>query len=653
MSKFSQSVQVGYLNALTDFLSDTPASIVRQLTEFVPDSGDSQINAWRDSIRLLQRTLTSFLEINREAAESSVILLEYRIPLESRRIDAVLLLPGIVLTVEFKGKAQASQADIDQATAYARDLRAYHRDCADTPVRCLLLLTRYQGSLRTESGIDILGPDHLATYLNEQTIPGADVLSPTSFVSPDAYQPLPSLVEAARELFKSGSLTRIHRAAAATEPTLNTCSTIVHKTAKARRRALILICGVPGAGKTLVGLQFAHAKYLDDLAVIRSNGEKPTAAAVFLSGNGPLVEVLQYELRSAGGDGKTFVRGVHDYVKSFTARKDLVPPQHVLIYDEAQRAFDAAQVQAKHQDLRPEFHGLSEPELFIQFAERIPEWCVVVGLIGSGQEIHIGEEAGLVQWRSAIERSTEAGRWDIYVPSNPEISSIFGGMNHIETSPTLELSTTIRFHLATRLHEFVECVLSGKTEVAQSISHELEANGFHLRLTHNLESAQDYLRHRYDRDPEARFGMIASSKDKDLVKFGIPKGFKSPGEVGPGKYGKWYSEALATTGSCTRLESVATEFGAQGLELDGVLLAWGTDLIRQDGLWVNTYASGYRDKHRIQDAKALRINAYRVLLTRGRDCCVVFTPPVHERMRETYRYLRNCGFRPLHDEDEL
>jgi hypothetical protein len=175
------------------------------------------------------------------------------------------------------------------------------------------------------------------------------------------------------------------------------CSKIIHETAKKRRRALILICGILGAGKTLVGLQLAHSQFLDDLSIARSNGDKPTAPAVFLSGNGPLVEVLQYELRQAGGDGKAFVRGVHEYVKTFTRSSIMIPPQHVLIYNEAQRAFDAGQVPAKHKDLPTEFSGLSEPELFIQFAERVPDWGVVVGLIGSGQEIHIGEEAGLGQ----------------------------------------------------------------------------------------------------------------------------------------------------------------------------------------------------------------------------------------------------------------
>jgi hypothetical protein len=298
----------------------------------------------------------------------------------------------------------------------------------------------------------------------------------------------------------------------------------------------------------------------------------------------------------------------------------------------------------------PEFQRLSEPELFIQFAERVPEWCVVVGLIGSGQEIHIGEEAGLGQWKDALEKAVLSDNWDVYIPNDKQVSEHFEGLANVSYEEALELSVTIRFHLATRLYDFVKHLLEGKAEDARTISVELEQNGYNLRLTHELEMAKDYLTNRYDRHREARFGMVASSKDKDLSNHGIPKGFKSPGEVGPGRYGRWYSEPFGTKGSCTGLDAVATEFGAQGLELDACLIAWGTDFIRENGNWTNKYASGYREVTRIIDAKALRMNAYRVLLTRGRDGCVVFIPPIPDKMRETYAYLKDCGFTDLKEQ---
>ena len=407
--------RAGYFERLSTFAIANDAIILEHLRKYICDADNSQIVAWKDSISILKREVNKLVRCYEYLAENSSIILEYTIPLESRRIDAVILLNQVVSVIEFKGKERPLLADIDQAAAYARDLRAYHKECSKTPVKCLLIPVRMKGDIERVGEVDIIEAKHLSSYCGD--ILSNNVMAPNieEFLSFESYRPLPSLIKAARELFKSGTLTRIHRAATATEPTIKECSAIIRETAKKKRRALILIGGVPGAGKTLVGLQLAHAKYLDDLSIVGSNGEKSTAPAVFLSGNGPLVEVLQYELRSAGGDGKAFVRGVHEYVKTFTRAANLVPPQHVLIYDEAQRAFDADQVQAKHKNMPKEFQGLSEPELFIRFAECVPDWCVVVGLIGSGQEIHIGEEAGIGQWKTAIDKAGSPDIWDIYI----------------------------------------------------------------------------------------------------------------------------------------------------------------------------------------------------------------------------------------------
>jgi len=638
--------QAGYSSSFEQFVSDESSAIVKTLKSYVNDASDSQIKAWHDSIKVLKNTVHVLKNTKPEIYSNSSIILEYTIPLESRRVDAILLLGDVVISTEFKGKNMPLMADIDQAAAYARDLKAYHRVCASSAVKCVLVLSEGFTGYEEKGSVEIIGSEGLTQFCIDCISQSKGQLNLEDFLSLESYQPLPSLIKAARELFSSGTLTRIHRAAAATEPTLFECSSIIHKTAKNKRRALILISGVPGAGKTLVGLQLAHAKYLDELSIAKESGEKPNAAAVFLSGNGPLTEVLQYELKSAGGDGKSFVRGVHSYVKNFTRGSSSTPPHHVLIYDEAQRAFDPQQVSAKHHDMSPEFNGLSEPEIFIKFADSVPDWCVVVGLIGTGQEIHIGEEAGLGQWRSAIDKSNSTDQWDVYAPNDGTVSSHFKDFPRVSANDVLELTTTIRFHLATRLYEFVEHVLNGDYSSAKEISFELEEHGYNLRLTHILDRAKEYLSSRYDKNPDARFGMIASAKDKDLKNHGIPKGFKSPGEVSAGKYGKWYAEARGVPESCCSLESVTTEFGAQGLELDACLLAWGTDFIIENGQWSNRFSAGYRESNRIKDAKALRMNSYRVLLTRGRDCCTIFIPQ-EEKMRATYGYLRACGFKEL------
>ena len=631
----------GWESDFREFSSVQPSVVRERLESFVTGASPEQVRAWRDSIPPLQREVDEVLVRDVLAKHYSAIL-EYELPLESRRPDVLLLIGSGVMVIELKGKQQPSRADIDQAAAYARDLRCYHRECSSCSVVPVLVPTRAHGYLRQESGVHVAGPDALDGLIAQITAhDSGPLIARDQFLAESAYRPLPTLVEAARELFQSGELRTIHRARAATDPAVETITRIIHQAAATRLRHLILLTGVPGAGKTLVGLRTVHAHYLDDLAIPRGDG-KPTAPAVFLSGNGPLVEVLQYELRGAGGGGKTFVRGVKDYVRTYSSRRGLVPPEHVLVFDEAQRAFDAEMVHAKH----PEHGGhKSEPEHFIEFAERIPEWCVVIGLIGGGQEIHVGEEAGLAQWRWAVERTGHPDQWTVHAPL--AIADIFDNSPvPLDLQPALNLDTELRFHLAKDLHGFVAALLEAKlADTLWPMAERLESEGFHLRLTRSLDDGKAYLRERYGENRQARFGLVASSKDRDLWEFGIPNDFQSTKRV---RIGPWYGddEHDYAGRSCRRLETCVTEFGAQGLELDATLLAWGTDLVLRDGRWTNDRARGYLKRVKVRDPFQLRVNAYRVLLTRGRDVCVVFIPPI-PTMDETFEYVSSAGFKLL------
>lgn len=619
----------------------TPASQVRErLQSFVTGVSPEQIRAWSESIPPLQTEIEEVLRANVLARDYSAIL-EYELPMESRRPDVVLLVGAGVMVLELKGKLAPSQADLDQASAYARDLRCYHRECHTRPVVPVLVPTRARGYLGEESGVHVSGPDTLDELIGRLT---TDVLSPaidrSRFLDESAYCPLPTLVEAARELMRSGNLRRIERAHASTAPAMEAITEIVHEAARTKTRHLVLLTGLPGSGKTLVGLQTVHAHFLDDLAVTRA-GLKPSTPAVFLSGNAPLVEVLQYELREAGGGGKTFVRGVKEYVKRYSGKKALIPPEHVLVFDEAQRAFDAEMVKEKH----PELPAKSEPEWFVDFADRVPEWCVVLGLIGTGQEIHVGEEGGLVQWRHAVEGSSRSDQWKVHAPAT--VARIFADSHvPLRRRDALSLDTELRFHAATDLHRFVGALLEGGdlTDPSQ-YAERLEVAGYHLRLTRDLDQAKQYLRERYASDREARFGMLASSKDRHLVSFGVPNDFQSTKRM---RLGPWYGDDEDSYGgrSCRTLRECITEFGAQGLELDAALLAWGTDLLRREGSWSNALARGYRRGAMVKDPFQLRVNAYRVLLTRARDGCVVFVPPMVE-LDETCEFLARAGFRML------
>lgn len=636
--------RAGWSSSLSEFATTATHQIASRIREFVIDASPEQIRAWRESIPALQNQSRYLLVKSRSAAHFGTIL-EYELPLESRRIDVVVLTSGAVVVVEVKARGEVRQVDLDQVLAYGRDLRCYHRACdaasGGRVVHMVLLLMRARGYLGQQQGVHIVGPDHLGSLL-EQLDRGSTPVSLTleDFLASDSYRPLPTLIQAARELFHSGSIRTIHRARAFTTPALECVTEIIRDAARTGTRRLILLTGVPGAGKTLVGLQVVHAHFLDSLAVPRQ-GAQPSSPAVFLSGNGPLVEVLQYELRAAGGDGKAFVRGVKDYVKAYSGRNARVPPEHVLVFDEAQRAWD--------QDRMAEKHGqpdLSEPDQLVAFAERVPGWSVIVGLVGGGQEIHIGEEAGLTQWSRAIERSPSKDAWTVHGPPGVALHLSQSSHRPFVTDSRLSLDREIRFHFAQQLHRFVGELLDGRSPTElQNLAEALEDQGYHFRITRDLDLAKQYLKDRYSAAPLARYGLLASSKDKSLVGFGVPNDFQSTKRV---KIGPWYSDPESDPSqlSCRHLTTCVTEFSAQGLELDAALVAWGTDLVRESGAWSIRRARGYLRGAKVRDPRQLRVNSYRVLLSRGRDATVIFVPPLPE-LDETDQYLRATGIRPL------
>ena len=310
---------------------------------------------------------------------------------------------------------------------------------------------------------------------------------------------MPSLVEAARELFNSGTIREIWRARASTDPAVETIAAVVREAASTKTRHLVLVTGVPGSGKTLVGMRAVHDQSLSDLAVTRRDG-KPAVPGLYLTGNGPLAEVLQYELRKGGGGGATFVRHIKEYLNRYILHPNWEPPEHLLLFDEAQRAFSADKVADTHRDW--EIQSIAnEPELFIRVCDRIPEWSVLVGLIGEGQEINVGEEEGLGQWRKALEISPND--WIVHAPVHlQELFSGPGIETHLQTA--LGLDTKIRFHRATRIHEFVNAILAtgdplAASQVAQSVRAPGDklVDGLKLYLTRDLTLGKEYLWERY------------------------------------------------------------------------------------------------------------------------------------------------------------
>ena len=292
--------RAGWHSDLHTFNTTPARTIVGSLEDFVREYSQEQVAAWREGVPLLQKEAGELLE-SRSQAPGYGAVLEYLLPYDGRRPDAIVLAEGAVVVLELKGKLSPNQADLDQVAAYARDLRAYHRECHDRQVVPILVPTLARGLVSEDNGVMVVAPDRLdeivGRFADESSGEGPTM---GKFLDHDAYCPLPTLVEAARELFESQTIREIWRARAKTEPAVESISRIAHEAAGTRTRHLVLVTGVPGAGKTLVGMRAVHSRFLDDLAVERTGG-KPAVPGLYLTGNGPLAEVLQYELRKAGG----------------------------------------------------------------------------------------------------------------------------------------------------------------------------------------------------------------------------------------------------------------------------------------------------------------------------------------------------------------
>ncbi|MFN8583424.1 MAG: DNA/RNA helicase domain-containing protein [Gemmatimonadaceae bacterium] len=251
----------GWESDFPSFRNTPPTQVRERLQAFVTDASPEQVRAWSDSIPPLQREVSEVLLANTLAKNYSAIL-EYELPMESRRPDVVLLVGAGVMVIELKGKAIPSQADLDQAAAYARDLLCYHRECASRTVVPVLVPTRAQGYVSFEGGVHVAGPDALNRLIVDLTSGDTGpAIDRERFLAESAYCPLPTLVEAARELFRTGELRTIHRARAATDPAVEAITRIIHHAAATKTRHLILLTGVPGAGKTLVGLRTVHTHF--------------------------------------------------------------------------------------------------------------------------------------------------------------------------------------------------------------------------------------------------------------------------------------------------------------------------------------------------------------------------------------------------------
>jgi DUF2075 family protein len=282
--------------------------------------------------------------------------------------------------------------------------------------------------------------------------------------------------------------------------------------------------------------------------------------------------------------------------------------------------------------------------MFIGMANRIPDWASVVGLIGTGQEIHDGEESGLQQWIDAIVNTGEGSNWDVHGPPGI-VEQIDSQGIVLHSEPMLTLNATIRTHFGEMHHHWVDGLLGHvETPYGDMVEYHqsLKKHGFKIYITSDLRKAKMYLWNRYETAPDSRYGMIRSSRDKFLDNHGM----KTLGWPKTLNYGKWYNAPHNDSDSCCALDLPITEFDCQGLELDFTIVGWGQDFILQDGEWNNSRAKRYSYTSDIKDPFTLRRNSYRVLLTRARDGIILYVPdnPVYD---ETRAHLVSCGVEEL------
>jgi hypothetical protein len=261
-------------------------------------------------------------------------------------------------------------------------------------------------------------------------------------------------------------------------------------------------------------------------------------------------------------------------------------------------------------------------------------WAMMVGLIGEGQEIHLGEEAGLEQWNRAL--AAVQGKWTVHCPE--ALADHFPAAHSIVADEKLNLTASLRSHVALNVQDWISALLSGNIGQSAALAPPLTEQGFNLYVCRDLELAKDYVRHRYAGELDKRYGLLASSKAKNLARYGVQNGFEYTRRL---KVGPWYNDDPTSPGSCCQLREVATEFSCQGLELDMPIIAWGDDFW-WEGEW--KIKPAFRSEAR--DPKRLRTNSYRVLLSRGRDGIIVFIPP-EGRLDGTYHQLKLAGIRDL------
>ncbi|GMV99917.1 MAG: hypothetical protein AMXMBFR84_10560 [Candidatus Hydrogenedentota bacterium] len=637
------------------------------LAELVKNNSFSLLQSQRDSWLVQLQLLRDAL-----ATLQGRVFLEFEIPRMGKRIDAVVLSQGRLLVIEFKvGQNKYLRCDLDQTYDYALDLKYFHEASHRLSVIPVLVATHAAdteielGEHHTEPG---LYKPVCANATNlEATLKLAICQSrPTPFDAAkwegSRYTPTPTIIEAARALYAGHEVSEIARCDASAinlQGTTERIIQIIETTRTRHQKAICFVTGVPGAGKTLVGLNIA-TKYNDPDSELHS---------VFLSGNGPLVAILREALardlvrrealngrrirkKEAQSRVQSFVQNVHHF-RDECLRDRLRPPvDHVALFDEAQRAWDKKQTSAfmrRKKGIRN--FDESEPDFLISCMDRRADWAVVVCLVGGGQEINTGE-AGIGEWLDALERRFP--HWNVHISPNL-VDSEYSATDKLRTveklgkvqyEPELHLGVSMRSFRAEHVSSLVKEILNCKKQAAVNLTRAIQ-NKYPIAITRELDVAKEWLRNKAS--GSERYGIVVSSQAERLKPLAID--VRSP--LNPVK---WFLDDRSDVKSSYYLEDAATEFHVQGLELDWTCVTWDGDFRFSAHGWQHYSFRGSKWQNiRSQERQTYLKNAYRVLLTRARQGMIIVVPkgdpsdptrcPSH--YNATYEYLKSIGLQVI------
>jgi hypothetical protein len=582
-----------------------------------------------------------------------------------KRADAVLIEENIVFVIEFKvGATGHASSALAQVEDYALDLKNFHEGSHTAPIVPMLVSTNAESqpipeiTFATDLVASPIGTNKtdlgplIDAICSARAFPRLNI---DEWMA-QGYKPTPTIVQAAEVLYRTHSVIDISRSDAGAknlQETNASVSSVIDRARQTQKKAICFITGVPGSGKTLAGLNIATRRSIEHIE----------EHAVFLSGNGPLVDVLREALardkvarehvlkRDAEREARSFIQNIHHFRDEYVGN-DSTPLEKVVVFDEAQRAWTRKQAASFMQRKRG-LHdfNMSEPEFLVSVMDRHQDWCTVVCLVGGGQEINTGE-AGISEWINALE--VRFPGWEVYMSSRMALPE-YGASSQVErflTSPRvhsdehLHLAVSMRSFRAEALSDLIGQIIDNEPEAARATYKRIKAT-YPIYLTRDLAAARNWLRSRA-RGTE-RFGLVASSGAQRLR----PEGIYIKARIEPVN---WFLNDKADVRSSYYLEDVASEFAVQGLELDWVGACWDGDFHHKGGVWTYQSFEGTKWQSMIDESRRLYLkNAYRVILTRARQGMILFVPKgdILDRTRPpsfydgTLEFLCSCGIPTL------